>query len=113
MIESGYYPPGTEHDKSAPYNEVTPPEKEVEVTISITLSKTVKIKVSDYITSGVEVDEDGNKYEDVDYSECDLKKAVEEQIILPQNAHIHMLPKTKLCEDLTGWNVDDYEIVLE
>ena len=113
MTESGYYPPGAEHDPRAPYNEVETPEKEVEVTVSITLSKTVKIKVSDYITSGVEVDEDGNKYEDIDYSECDLKKAVEEQITLPQNACIHMLPQTKIYEDLAGWNVDDFEIALE
>lgn len=111
MIESGYYPPGAEYDKSAPYNEVETPEKEVEVTVSITLSKTVKIKVSDYITSGVEVDEDGNKYEDIDYSECDLKKAVEEQIILPNKAYNYMVNK-KAYENMKDWNIDDFEVVL-
>ena len=48
MIESGYYPPGAEFDVNAPYNEKELPEKEIEVTVSIRLSKTVKIKVSDY-----------------------------------------------------------------
>lgn len=113
MKESGYYPMGAEHDPRAPYNEVEPSEKEVEVTISVTLSKTVKIKVSDYEIIDSGKDEDGEHFEDIDYSNCDLKKAVKEQIILPHEAYAHMLPKTKLCEDLKGWNVDDYEIVLD
>ncbi len=112
MIESGYYPPGAEHDPRAPYNEVETPEKEIEVCVSITLSKTVKVRVSDYIIeSGT--DEEGEHFEDIDYSGCDLKKAVEEQITLPQNVYKHMLPQTKLYEDLKGWNVDDFEVILE
>lgn len=112
MLESGYYPSGAEYDIKAPYNEIETPEKEIEVCVSITLSKTVKIKVSDYvIESGT--DEDGEHFEDIDYSNCDLKKAVEEQITLPQNACIHMIPQTKACKDLAGWNVDDMEVILE
>ena len=41
------YPIGTD-TPDAPWNQVENPEREVEVTISITLSKTVKIKVRDY-----------------------------------------------------------------
>ena len=41
------YPIGAD-TPDAPWNQVENPEKEVEVTISITLSKTVKIKVRDY-----------------------------------------------------------------
>lgn len=112
MIESGYYPPGAEHDPRAPYNEVETPEKEIEVCVSIILSKTVKVKVSDYtVESGT--DEEGEHFEDIDYSDCDLKKAVKEQITLPQNVYKHMLPQTKLYEDLKGWNVDDFEVILE
>lgn len=48
MRESGYYPPGAEFDPSAPYNEVPIPEKEFEVTISQTVSKTVKVLTDDY-----------------------------------------------------------------
>ena len=47
-MESGYYPPGAEFDPRAPYNQVDLPEKEIEVTISVTLSKTVKVTVDDY-----------------------------------------------------------------
>lgn len=100
MTESGYYPPGAEHDPRAPYNEVDPPEKEIEVCISVTLSKTVKVKVSDYTIVDSGKDEDGEYFEDIDYSDCDLKTAVEEQIKLPQDT----------CK---GWNVDDFEVILE
>ena len=100
MTESGYYPPGAEHDPRAPYNEVDPPEKEIEVCISVTLSKTVKVKVSDYTIVDSGKDEDGEYFEDIDYSDCDLKTAVKEQIKLPQDT----------CK---GWNVDDFEVMLE
>lgn len=113
MIESGYYPTGTEHNPRAPWNEKDIPEKELEVCVSVTLSKTVKIKVSDYTIIDSGKDEDGEYFEDVDYSDCDLKGAVEEQIILPQNAYIYMPPQTKSCEDLAGWNVDEFEVVEE
>lgn len=113
MTESGYYPPGAEHDPRAPYNEVDLPEKEIEVCISITLSKTVKVKVSDYTIVDSGKDEDGEYFEDIDYSDCDLKTAVEEQITLPQNAYKHILPQTKLYENLKGWNVDEFEVMLE
>ena len=113
MTESGYYPPGAEHDPRAPYNEVDLPEKEIEVCISIALSKTVKVKVSDYTIVDSGKDEDGEYFEDIDYSDCDLKTAVEEQITLPQNAYKHILPQTKLYENLKGWNVDEFEVMLE
>lgn len=105
------YPLGADN-KYAPWNEVETPEKEIEVGVSFTLSKTVKVRVSDYIIeSGT--DEEGEHFEDIDYSDCDLKKAVEEQITLPQNVYKHMLPQTKLYEDLKGWSVDDFEVILE
>ena len=53
--------------------------------------------------------------EDIDYSTCDLKGAVEEQIVLPQKAWNYIVPKTKreinAIFDLKGWNVDDFEVV--
>lgn len=91
MIESGYYPIGAEFDPKAPYNEQIISDKEIEVTISVTLSKTVKITVNDYT-----IDEEGY----CDFSECDLHKAVKEQIKLPQ----------QLCKD---WEVDEFEIIKE
>ena len=41
MTESGYYPPGAEHDPNAPWNQEELPEREIEVTVSVTLSKSV------------------------------------------------------------------------
>lgn len=106
------YPIGAD-TKNAPWNQTDNPEREIEVTVSVTLSKTIKIKVSDYEIIDSGKDEDGEYFEDIDYSNCDLKKAVEEQITLPQNACVYMLPQTKVCKDLVGWNVDDMEVILE
>ena len=89
MKESGYYPAGAEFDPRAPWNEVELPPKDVEVTISAIVSKTMKVPVRDYT-----IDEEGN----IDFSECDLKKAVEENV---------RLPNTK------GWYLDNFEVVLE
>lgn len=89
MKESGYYPAGAEFDPRAPWNEVELPPKEVEVTISAIVSKTMKVPVRDYT-----IDEEGN----IDFSECDLKKAVEENV---------RLPNTK------GWDLDNFEVVME
>lgn len=113
MTESGYYPPGAEHDPNAPWNQVDNPEREIEVTVSVTLSKTVKIKVSDYEITDSGKDEDGEYFEDIDYSNCDLKGAVEEQIVLPQTAYIYVKSKPEVHEDLSNWCVDDFEVNLE
>ena len=108
MAESGYYPAGAEHDPNAPWNPEDIPEREVDVTVSVTLSKTLKIKVSDYT-----VDSEGN----VDYSDCNLREAVENQIILPQEAYKYVNPYTfnkhETIEDLSNWDVDDFEVILE
>lgn len=97
IMDSYNYPMGADTE-DAPWNQVDNPEKEIEVTVSVTLSKTLKINVSDYeITSGK--NEDGEYVEDLDFSNCDLKEAVENQYILPQDK----------CSD---WNIDDFEVVL-
>ena len=98
---------------NAPWNQVDNPEREIEVTVSITLSKTVRIKVSDYQITDSGKDEDGEYFEDIDYSDCDLKGAVEEQIILPQSAHTYVKGSSKVHEDLSNWYVDDLEVNLE
>ena len=113
------YPLGTD-TKDAPWNQEELPEREIEVTISVTLSKTVKIKVSDYTITGSGKDEDGDYFEDVDYSDCDLNGAVEEQIYLPQEAgqlikdfDIGTVKAKNIAEDLSNWNVDEMEVILE
>lgn len=74
--------------------------KEVEVTVSVTLSKTVKVKINDYDIISQGVDEDGNFFENIDYSNCNITNAVEEQVLLPQYY-------------MKDWNVDDFECIIE
>ena len=106
------YPCGTD-EPNAPWNQADNPEREIEVTVSVTLSKTVKINVSDYEITDSGKDEDGEYFEDIDYSNCDLKGAVEEQIVLPQSAHMYVKGNSKVQEDLSNWCVDDLEVNLE
>lgn len=107
------YPIGAD-TSDAPWNQVENPEREVEVTISITLSKTVKVKVKDYEIVDSGRDEDGEYFEDIDYSNCDLKSAVEEQLFLPQDAG-DLMVKNNIKEgyDLQNYIVDDFEVILE
>ena len=107
------YPIGAD-TPDAPWNQVENPEREVEVTISITLSKTVKIKVKDYEIVDSGKDEDGEYFEDIDYSNCDLKSAVEEQLFLPQDAGDLMIKNNiKEGRDLQNYIVDEFEVILE
>lgn len=115
---SNYPPDINPRDPRCPWNQVDPEPRTIEVTVSITLSKTMKIDVSDY---DVEKDEeDGNEY--YDYSNCDLKSAVEEQIVLPSEAYdklhhaVYMVDDTNAqssLEDLKDWVVDEFEVVSE
>ena len=114
------YPFGSDTD-DAPWNEVEYNEEEIEVTVSITLSKTVKILVNDY---RVEQDEDGNY---IDFSDCDLKTAVEDQITLPQNLATYTknifkgdlelkaagMPRhlENALKDCSNWTVDEFEVI--
>ena len=84
------YPPMSQSEwDSAPWNEVELPPKDVEVTVSITVSRTMKVPVTDYT-----IDEEGG----IDFSNCDLNKAVEDSG--------HLL-------NFKNWNVDDFEVILD
>lgn len=113
------YPTGADN-KDAPWNQTDNPEKEIDVTVSITLSKTVKIKVSDYEITGSGKDESGEYFEDIDYSDCNLIEAVENQVYLPQEAGqliedfaIGTAKAKNIAEDLSNWNVDEIECIIE
>ena len=80
------YPLGADNE-DAPWNEKSVTPKPVEVTISMSISKTVKVYVDDYT-----VDKYG-----YDFSDCDIKQAVIDQIKLP---------------DIKDWNLDEFEVVL-
>ena len=82
-------------ENNAPWNDSKEP-KEVEVIVSMTISKVVKVQVSDYEVLNSK-DEYGQN--EVDFDNCDLKTAVEEQITLP----------TDVCE---GWYIDEFEALI-
>ena len=116
MYDNYNYPVGADN-ADAPWNQTDNSEKEIEVIVSVTLSRIFKIKVSDYkiIESGK--DEDGNYFEDIDYSNCDLKSAVENQVYLPQDAsavlrNLYTAKSEELADDFSGWEVDDFEVIL-
>jgi len=76
------------------------PPVELEVTVSVTMSKTVRIKVEDYADNGIMKDEDGEYSRDIDTSCCDLRAAVEAQVALPQ-------------DEFTDWTLDEMEVAEE
>ena len=115
-MESGFYPPGAEYDSNAPYNQVELPEKEIEVTISVTLSKTMKVMVDDY---RIERNDYGN-FINYDFSDCDIHQAVKDQLVLPQDL-AKLIDSTevklsrsleKAVSDCKDWDVDDLECII-
>lgn len=112
------YPIGSDTE-NAPWNREDNPPKEVEVTVSITMSKTFKVDVDDYTM----IEDDDGSYTP-DFSECNLYKALEEQVYLPNeigdiienDLEYNNISKSKykdIIKDLKGWNVDDSEVILE
>lgn len=126
MYNNYDYPMGAD-TPDAPWNQVDLPEREIEVTISVTLSKTVKVMVDDYVVEE-DADEDG-RYLSYDYSDCDLQKAVEDQVVLPQNLAEYTenmfnhdlnlkavgMPRSikDAIADCKDWCVDEMEVILE
>ena len=94
------YPMGADIP-DAPWNQVDPEPRKVEVTVSITLSKTVEVEVTDY-TAEEDYDEDGYNGINYDYSECDLEQAVRDQVTLPNSVG-----------EFNDWIEDDFEVNLE
>lgn len=117
MYDNYNYPVGADN-ADAPWNEDIKEPQEVEVTVSITLSKTVKVKVTDYRVALEERDIEGELYHVYDYYDCDLKGAVKDQIILPNEAYKHvgypLFESSKQAyENLKDWTVDDFEVNLD
>ena len=94
------YPMGADIP-DAPWNQVDPEPRKIEVTVSITLSKTVEVEVTDYTA---EEDYDGDGYHGIsyDYSECDLEQAVRDQVTLPNSVG-----------EFNDWIEDDFAVNLE
>ena len=77
--------PAASNTPDSPWNEVDPEVRSIEVEITLTLTKRVDLKVSDYEVIEQGVDKDGVFFEDIDFSNCDIDSAVKEQVDLPKN----------------------------
>lgn len=105
------YPAGTEFDSKAPWNEEDKPGREITVTVSITLSKTMTVMIDDYEIVDSGIDEDGCSYPNIDVSNCNLEKAIE-QHYLPQEAYRYIDYKD-IKADLKDWVVDELVVIPE
>ena len=94
------YPMGAD-TPNAPWNKIDPEPKKIKVTVSITLSKTVEVEVTDY-TAEEDYDEDSYNGINYDYSECDLEQAVRDQVTLPNSVG-----------EFNDWVEDDFAVNLE
>lgn len=111
------YPVGSDNSE-APWNNTEPKEEEVEVTVSLTISKTIKIKSNNY-TEHFDVDEEGHHYSYIEWN--NLKRDIEDKVTLPhelagvigEDDTIVNSNLRKSIEDCKDWVVDDFEVVLE
>lgn len=112
MYDNYNYPEGAD-TPDAPWNKVDNEEEEVEVTVSITLSKTFKISTDNY-SKELEEDEDGRHV----YTEYNnLEEDVKSQVVLPNESYKYIPGNTskgkQAIEDLKDWIVDDFEVIEE
>lgn len=131
MSYKDYYPDGAADDPRASYNQSDQEEVDVNVCVSITLSKSTYLTVNDYIATSwedVEVGDEGEVIHmggiDYDYSECDFNTAYKQQeFTIPEllqelcnrlNKDIQDNPSSKevqkwkdMLECAKGWEVDD------
>ena len=127
MIESGYYPPGAEFDPNAPYNEPVIPERDFEVMISQTMSRTVTVTTDDYQPEFDE--EDGNTYTNTEntdwkkvYENCDFKlqdllSELKQYVLKDMEGTGPNTGKGRLLKRLLaacdGWIEDEYTVIEE
>lgn len=121
MVTNNNYPiMSTVEESTAPWNEV---EREVEVLVSVTLSKKVKVNIPS-ISESVNCDEDGNPYiNESDISDLELEDAVMNQVFMPQelsenlknylNRHKYKINPNcmKILNDGSNWDVDEFTVM--
>ena len=131
MNTDGNYPPMTKSQwDSAPFNEKPIPDKEFEVCITQTLSKTVKVSTNRYLLNEG-VDDDGHRYSDIDTSDTDWKKVYKDghytplELIEkfrdflkstlqdPLGGTLKYAHKVMLIEECDNWIEDETEVVEE
>lgn len=125
---NGYYPPGTEFDSTAPWNESPPEMRDFDVCISQTLSRNTTVSTKDYSIS-LDCDDEGVYYENVDTSNIDWKNLYLSERMTPLELIVEfksflektlpdptVFPKEHkkakyLISECEGWVEDDLEIM--
>ncbi len=93
------FPLGSDNEQ-APWNKKDPEKKDIDVYVSITMSKSFTIQIP----------------EDSDIEDIDLNYEVKQQHSLPQNAYKNIQPvgnMRKVISDLSGWYVDDMTTIVD
>lgn len=111
--ESGYYPPGAEFDPFAPYNQVDPPEREFDLDVSLTMSKTATVVSDNYdeYYSYASVNEPQKTYEEQEFTITEILDFARRCAEYMLDKHDFSL-KSKydlksMLESSKGWKVDD------
>lgn len=118
-MNNNYPTMSTIEESQAPWNES---QKEIEVLVSVTLSKRVKVNIPTSLKN-INYDEDGNSIIDDDISDIELENAVSEEIFMPQEISQHMRNYLirhkykinsqceKILKDGSNWNIDEFTVV--
>jgi len=119
VINNNYPVMSTIEESQAPWNET---EKEIEVLVSITLSKKVKVNIPS-VFENINYDEDGNSIVEDDVSDIELENAVSDEIFMPQEISQHMRdylirhkykinPQCeKILKDGSDWSIDEFTVI--
>lgn len=112
MIERGYYPPGAEFDPNAPWNQEDPPEVEVDVTASHTISRDTTITTTDYtdtFENGFECGDLNGDYESQHKGPIELINILQEELLPEYNKlkekitfFKHLRHKNMMAEPVNG-----------
>lgn len=128
MYDNYNYPAGADNEQ-APWNQEPVPEREFEVTVSQTLSRTVKIKTDDYVHVVTNERHNGIHEDYADTTDTDWKAAYQnadfkiQDLLLELKSYVQSdlamsgthTSKGKYLKSLLaaceGWIEDDYEVI--
>lgn len=127
MYESGYYPPGAEHDPNAPWNQSEPEPVSQDIEYSCTMCRTATVETTNYVPGTWEKDEDGFGFRDGDdFSDTDWLSDFKDTYRTPKQL-IDLLKETAkeladgkmpnksksfwkdVMADCEDWSIDDEE----
>lgn len=99
---------------NAPWNQRDPEPVEVEVQVTIVLTKNIKLPVTDYIVEPGGIDEDGVPMSQLYvFDDCDFHQALKDNVTLPHQL-ADLMEGCKLTKydvaDCKGWELEEVEI---